>query len=159
MLRWSLTIAAGAGAALVVGALLAQCASPPDSGESGPALAFGAEETEQLLPGTWLREYAQDGVQVRRLLMLEPRGAFREVARVTASDGRVTQFVHEGTWLFDGTNLKRRYTSMNGEPPSRLHVPFATFAIVFQTRNEFTGVDHVHHVEIRYQRVEDGTQP
>jgi hypothetical protein len=158
MLRWSLTIVAG-GAALALGAMLAQCANPPDSGESGPALAFGEEETAQLLPGTWLREYAEDGVQVRRLLTLEPRGAFHEVARVTGSDGQVTQFVHEGTWLYDGTNLKRRYTLMNGEPPSRLRVPFATFAIVFETRNAFTGVDHVHGITVRYRRVEDGTEP
>ena len=158
MLRWSLTIVA-AGAALVLGAVIEQCTNPPDRGESGSALAFSEEETAQLLPGTWLREYGEDGVQVRRLLTLEAGGAFHEVARVTGSDGKVTQFVHEGTWLFDGTNLKRRYTSMNGEPPSRLRAPFATFAIVFNTRNEFTGVDHIHAITIHYRRVEDGTEP
>jgi hypothetical protein len=158
MLRWTLGIVTAA-AALALGAFIAQCSNPPDSGESGSALLFGADETAQLLPGTWLREYAQDGVQVRRLLTLRPKGGFQEVARVTGRDGQVTRFVHEGTWVFDGTNLKRRYTSMNGDPPSRLHVPFATFAIVFETRNEFTGVDHVHDVTVHYHRVADGTEP
>jgi len=159
MLRWSVLPVAGAVAALVLGAVLAQCASPPDSGESGPALAFNAEETAGLLPGTWLREYDEKGVRVRRLLTLESRGGFHEVARVTADDGSVTQFEHEGTWLYDGTNLKRRYTLMNGKPPSRLNVPFATFAIVFVTSNEFTGIDHIHAHTVRYRRVSAGTAP
>jgi hypothetical protein len=159
MFRWSVLPVTAALAALVLGAMLAQCASPPGSGESGPALAFNAEQTAELLPGTWLREYREKGVQVRRLLTLEPQGGFHEVARVTAEDGSVTQFEHEGTWLYDGTNLKRRYTLMNGKPPSRLNLPFATFAIVFVTSNEFTGVDHIHANTIRYQRVSPGTAP
>ena len=159
MLRWSVPPVAAALAALVLGAALAQCAGPPDSGESGPALSFNAEETADLLPGTWLREYSEKDVEVRRLLTLEPKGGFREVARVTAGDGSVTQFEHEGTWLYDGTNLKRRYTLMNGKPPSRLNVPFATFAIVFVSSNEFTGVDHIHAHTIRYRRVSPGTAP
>jgi len=158
MLRWTFTLAATM-AALALGALLAQCANPPDSGESGPNVAYDRQEVAELLPGTWLREYGEQGVQVRRLLTLEPKGAFHEVARVTDPSGAVTQFVHEGTWLYDGTNLKRRYTLVNGEPPSRLNVPFATFAIVFETHNEFTGVDHVHDVTVRYRRVADDTRP
>jgi len=158
MLRWTLPLA-GAMAALALGALLAQCANPPDSGETGPGVAYDRQETAELLPGTWLREYGEADVQVRRLLTLEPKGVFHEVARVTDASGVVTQFVHEGTWLYDGTNLKRRYTLVNGEPPSRLNVPFATFAIVFETHNEFTGVDHVHAVTVHYRRVADDTQP
>jgi hypothetical protein len=151
MLRW--TLPAVAAAALAVGALATRCTSPPDSGESGPHGAFNAQQTAELLPGTWLREYGDKGMQVRRLLTLEGQGGFREVARVTDPNGQVTQFVHEGTWLYDGTNLKRRYTLMNGEPPSRLNVPFATFEIAFETSNEFTGVDHIHANRIHYRRV------
>jgi hypothetical protein len=158
MVRWSPPVAAAAGV-LALGALLAQCASPPDGGERGARLAFSAEQTAELLPGTWLREYGEQGVQVRRLLTLDAKGAFREVASVTEASGRVTQFVHEGTWLYDGTNLKRRYTLMNGEPPSRLNVPFATFQVSFETSNEFTGVDHIHARTIRYRRVGLDTAP
>ena len=159
MLRWSFLPVAGAVGVLALGAMLAQCANPPDSGESGPGLAFSAEETADLLPGTWLREYGDKGVQARRVLTLEPRGSFHEVARVTDAKGSVTRFEHEGTWLYDGTNLKRRYTLMDGKPPSRLNVPFATFAIAFESRNAFTGVDHIHANTVHYRRVAPDTIP
>jgi hypothetical protein len=158
MARWSMPLA-GALAVLALGALLAQCTPAPDSGETGPTLRFDAQQTAELLPGTWLREYGEQGTQVRRLLTLEPQGAFHEVARVTDGQGRETRFVHEGTWLFDGTNLKRRYTLMNGKPPSRLNVPFATFEIAFESSNDFTGIDHIHQHRIRYRRVDAGTAP
>jgi hypothetical protein len=158
MVRWSLPLA-GALAALALAALLAQCTAAPDSGAAGPAARFDAQQTAELLPGTWLREYAEQGVQVRRLLTLEPRGAFREVARVTDAQGRETRFVHEGTWLFDGTNLKRHYTLMDGKPPSRLNVPFATFEIAFESSNDFTGIDHIHQHRIEYRRVDPATAP
>lgn len=145
-------------AGLALAAVLATCAPPP--GGSGPAreAGYSAEDTASLLVGTWLREYAGDGVQVRRLLTLEAGGAFREASRVTDASGRAKDYLHEGTWLFDGTNLKRKYTSINGEPPSRLNLPFATFAIVFETRNEFVGIDHIHDNRIRYRRVAPETQ-
>jgi hypothetical protein len=152
MLRWSLSLAALL-VALVLGAFIAQCSNPPDSGESGPAAAFNQSEAADLLPGTWLREYTEQGMQVRRLLTLDAHGGFHEVSRVTEPNGQVSEFVHEGTWVFDGSNLKRRYVSVNGESPSRLTMPFATFAIVFDTRNEFTGVDHIHGRTIHYLRV------
>ena len=158
MVRWS-PLATAAVAALALGALLAQCASPPDSGETGPGLVFSTDQTAEMLPGTWLREYGEKDVRVRRLLTLEPQGAFREVAFVTEASGAVTRFVHEGTWLYDGTNLKRRYTLVNGEPPSRLNVPFATFQIAFESSNEFTGVDHIHAHTVHYRRVRAGTEP
>lgn len=118
-----------------------------------------AGEAEDRLPGTWLREYSERGVQVRRVLALAPDGAFRERVRVVDRQGAATEYQHEGTWLYDGTNLKRRYTLMNGKPPSRLNVPFATFQIAFETRNEFVGVDHIHHNRVHYRRVAPDTRP
>lgn len=146
-------------AGLAFAAALATCAPAPDAAGPANGLAYSAEQTAELLPGTWLREYEpQDGINVRRLLVLQADGAFREVSRVTDASGQATEFVNEGTWLFDGINLKRKYTSMNGKPPSRLNLPFATFAIVFETRNEFAGVDHIHGRRIRYQRVPAETE-
>jgi hypothetical protein len=136
--------------ALWIAAMLALAVLlPTGEGASSETAATGAET----LRGTWLREYTEKGVMVRRVLVLEPGGTFRETARVAADKGEVTQFVHEGTWLYDGTNLKRKYTSMNGKPPSRLNVPFATFEIAFSSRNEFQGVDHIHGHRIHYRRV------
>lgn len=122
-------------------------------------LSPAALDRQDLLRGTWLREYSEDGVQVRRVLELEPDGAFRESVRIADRAGRVTRLEHEGTWLYDGTNLKRKYTSMNGEPPSRLKAPFATFEVAFQSRNDFVGVDHVHGVRVEYRRVPEDTLP
>jgi hypothetical protein len=126
--------------------------------EPSTETAAKLEAPAEVLRGTWVREYTDKGVKVRRILVLEPGGAFRETARVASQAGEVTQFVHEGTWLYDGTNLKRKYTSMNGSPPSRLNVPFATFEIAFASRNEFDGVDHIHGHHIHYRRVGSDTE-
>jgi len=132
-------------ALLALGALFARFHDPvPDQ---------PAEDTTALLRGTWEREYSNEGVHVRRILSLQSRGAFREEVEIVDATGRLTRQAHEGTWLYDGTNLKRKYTSMNGEPPSRLRLPFATFQISFESANEFTGVDHVRGHRIRYRRL------
>lgn len=117
------------------------------------------EEIRELLQGTWVREYSGEGARVRRVLSLEPAGAFRESARIEDASGKVTEFVHEGIWLYDGTNLKRRYTLMNGQPPSRLKAPFATFQITFRSRNDFVGVDHVHGHRVEYRRIRYDASP
>ena len=43
--------------------------------------------------------------------------------------------------------------------PSRLKVPFATFEVDFQGRNDFVGVDHVHRIRVEYRRVAQDTKP
>lgn len=126
--------------------LLAACdGSPPAVGST--------EETQDRLHGSWARDHADQGVRSRRILTLRPDGAFRETVRVTDQAGAVSEFVHEGAWFYDGTNLKRKYTLMNGQPPSRLNVPFVTFEIRFESRNDFTGVDHIHRNKVHYRRV------
>lgn len=131
-------------------ALLSTC----EEALRSPAFAGRVQDVSQQLQGTWVREYTQEGVQVRRLLALEGDGDFRENVRVVEPGGAVTEFAHEGTWLYDGTNLKRRYTLMNGRPPSRLNLPLATFEITFDSRNAFTGVDHVRGHKVHYRRLD-----
>jgi hypothetical protein len=145
--------------ALALGALLFNCATPPPDEPAGSQLTRTAQETEELLQGTWLREYSAQDVQVRRVLTLAPGGTFRESVRAVDAAGKVTEQAHEGNWFYDGSNLKRKYTLVDGKPPSRLNLPFATFEIAFQTRNEFTGVDHIHRNRIQYRRVAPQTQP
>lgn len=144
---------------LAVAALLALCEHAVPPGNAAHAGAWAPDETGQLLHGTWLREYGQDAVQARRVLRLAADGAFHETVRATGASGEVIEHVHQGTWLYDGTNLKRKYTLMNGSPPSRLNLPFATFQIAFESRNEFVGTDHIRGHRVRYRRVTDGTQP
>lgn len=149
-LRGPWTLLAILAALVVLGsALQAALKSTPEAGE----------DEAEMLQGTWLREYSEQGTTVRRVLDLEPGGAFHEAVRVVQPSGGVARFRHEGTWLYDGTNLKRHYTLTNGKPPSWLNVPFATFQVTFDSRNEFTGVDHVHKVEVKYERVPAGTLP
>jgi hypothetical protein len=137
-------------ALLALGMLLGGCDAPSAESE---------QETAQKLHGTWLRETSDDAVRARRILVLQPDGAFRESVRIVDAAGAITEQQHAGTWIHDGTNLKRKYTLMNGQPPSRLNVPFATFEIRFETRNEFVGVDHIHGNRIRYRRVAPDTRP
>ncbi len=127
--------------------------------ETALARGDGQEQPAGLLPGTWLREQEGEGVRARRILHLAADGGFQESVRVTDASGKVTEQLHQGTWLYDGTNLKRKYTLMNGQPPSRLNLPFATFQIEFPSRNEFVGVDHIHGNRIAYRRVDAQTRP
>jgi hypothetical protein len=114
-------------------------------------------EMQQRLVGTWLREFNEDGVHVRRVLVLEMDGHFGETVRITDVAGVMTEHRHSGEWVYDGTNLKRRYTRMDGAQPSAPLVPYATFEISFPTKAEFVGIDRVRRREVRYQRVADGT--
>jgi len=108
--------------------------------------------------GTWLREYEEDATRVRRVLVLGADGHFREMANVR-TPGAVVEHVHSGNWVFDGTNLKRHYTEMDGKRPARPVIPFATFEVRFDAPGEFVGVDNVHRREVHYRRVMDGTVP
>ena len=154
LLLWTLNLAA-------VGVLLATCAASGDDAPAASAVTVSEAKADaaDLLPGTWQREYAVRDLQVRRTLTLRADGVFREAVRMTDAAGGVTDYAHEGTWLFDGRNLKRKYSSVNGEPPSRRNLPFATFEIAFASRNEFTGVDHIHHNRVVYRRVAPDSRP
>ena len=131
--------------------LLAACNNAPTDSPD--------EVVQQQLPGTWLREFEEDGIRVRRILVLEPDGKFREMVRITDAGGAVTEHTHAGDWLYDGTNLKRKYTSMDGKQPSAPTMPFAPFELRFQSRNEFIGIDNVRRREVRYRRVQPETLP
>ena len=138
------------GAVVALGGLcLAGCDSPPADSP--------LDTVQQRLVGSWLRDYEQDGAHVRRLLVLDADGHFTETARVTGRGGTVTAHSNAGEWLYDGTNLTRKYLSSDGKPMSRLTLPFATFALHFESNREFVGVDNLHKLEVRYQRVEQGT--
>jgi len=136
-------------AALAV--LAGGCGSAPDDSPT--------EQVRDLLVGTWLREYQDEATVVRRVLVLEPGGSFREKSTVTHGAAAVAGHEGEGVWLFDGTNLKRHYRRMDGRAASAPIMPFATFAVRFSSHNEFVGMDNVHQIEVRYRRVAEGTEP
>jgi hypothetical protein len=138
-------------ATVLTAPLLAACDSTPAESST--------DAVQQRLVGHWLREYEQEGSTIRRLLVLQSDGHFVETAKAVDGSGVTSQHIHEGGWLFDGTNLKRKYTVMDGKHPSAPTVPFATFEIRFESNREFVGTDHVHRREVRYQRVQEGTVP
>ena len=134
---------------LVLLAALAGCDSAPDA----------IDEVRGRLVGTWLRDYEQDGTRVRRILVLEPDGRFREVSRSLGPQELGTRHAHEGEWLYDGTNLKRRYTLMDGQPVSAPTMPYVALQVRFTGSHDFIAVDNVRRRELRYQRAPAGTEP
>ena len=131
--------------------LLAACIRPPDDSP--------ATEGQRQLTGTWLREYREGEVRVRRVLVLDPGGRFTEAVVATEPAGTLLSKRHSGEWHFDGTNLKRRYTLIDGRQPSAPAFPYAAFQIQFESRNVFVGTDNVRRRQVRYERVSEGTQP
>ncbi len=124
-----------------------------------PAPDADASEIRERLVGTWLRDYQENGTHVRRVLVLGPDGRFREVSRTLGPAEAGTGHRHEGEWVYDGTNLKRRYTRIDGQPPGAPTVPFAAFQIEFTGSHDFVGTDNLRRRELRYHRVPDGTMP
>ena len=140
-------------AALMLLQALAACDGAPSN---APADAIG-----ERLAGTWLREYEESGVRVRRVLVLDGDGTFREMSSVRPAqlDGPPSLSTASGEWVFDGTNLKRHYRLINNKPLSAPNYPFATFEIRFPDRTHFVGLDRVRRIEVTYQRAAEGTQP
>ncbi len=130
--------------------------------------AQDVDDVQQRLVGSWLRDDEEDGAHVRRVLVLQPGGRFAETSKATravetheATPGVavLAQHTHSGDWLFDGTNLKRRYTLIDGRQPSAPAFPYAAFELHFESRNVFIGTDNIRKRQVRYQRVADGTLP
>lgn len=137
-------------AALALAVLLMGCDNSEDA---------RAAETRSRLAGSWLREVEADGVRVRRVLALDEGGKFSERALIVTADGRETREEHAGKWTYDGTNLKRKYTHMNGRQVGGGRMVYATYELKSFTRSEFLAKDHVGGRELSYGRVQAGTLP
>jgi len=124
-----------------------------------PAEDVQLQDTRQRLAGTWLREYQDGDVRVRRVLVLAPGGHFTEEVVAAAPAGTVAHNRHSGEWHYDGTNLKRRYTLIDGRKPSAPSFPYAAFQVAFESRYVMVGTDNVRKRQVRYQRVSEGTAP
>lgn len=138
-------------AVMVSGALAAGCDAPPEDSN--------LSDVQRRLEGTWVREYEDSGAQVRRVLVLHPDGQFDEESRARIKGQIVSHNRHSGKWLYDGTNLKRKYMLIDGKQPSAPIVPFAAFQLRFESRYVFVGTDNVRKREVRYERAVEGTQP
>ena len=138
-------------ALLVAAAVGAGCGGPPDDSQ--------VQDTRQRLAGTWLREYHEGDVRVRRVLVLTPGGLFTESVVASAPEGTRLHHSHSGEWHYDGINLKRRYTLIDGRKPSAPAFPYAAFQVAFESRHVFVGTDNIRRRQVRYERVSEGTAP
>lgn len=150
---------AGVPVVMVLLVALAGCSPQADANNPAPDPQADAESVRQRLVGTWLREYEQDGTRVRRVLVLQDDGKFTETYRVDGQPDAGLSPGHTGTWLFDGTNLKRHYQFIDGKQATRASVLFAALDIRFSGKHTFNGTDHVRKRQVRYERVEAGTVP
>jgi len=73
--------------AIALAALVAGCSPGPDD---------DADQIRERLAGTWQRDYEEQGTQVRRILLLEPGGRFREQSLTLGPKEAGTRHAHEG---------------------------------------------------------------
>lgn len=107
----------------------------------------------QFLQGSWSREYVEENLSIHKTLQLKTNGEFLENVSIAAPNAEPELYQHSGTWLYDGINIKRTYVLMDGRAPPKLNLPYVTFEVKIESKNEFLGVDHIHHHEVRYVRL------
>ena len=134
--------------ALLLGIGLCGCEDPE---------ALKANETAEKLVGTWLREIEGPDAKARRILVLRADGTFSETLVAVFVDGHKANEERSGDWIFDGKNLKRRYTHHDGRPIG--HYVFVTFELTSFSGREFEGKNHLQGEQIHYRRVAEGTSP
>jgi hypothetical protein len=134
--------------ALLLGIGLGGCEDPE---------GLKATETAEKLVGTWLREIEGPDAKARRILVLHADGTFSETLVAVFLDGHKVKEERSGDWIFDGRNLKRRYTHHDGRPIG--NYVFVTFELTSFSGREFEGKNHLQREEIRYRRVAEGTAP
>jgi len=135
--------------------LLISCSPQEDSVVVGGVDIKDEQQVVEYLWGTWSRRYVEENLLIDKTLTLQSSGQFVEHVSIKPPDSPPEEHEHTGTWLYDGTNIKRTYLLVDGHPPSRLNLPFVTFEVKIESKNEFVGIDHIHHHEIRYIRVPD----
>lgn len=118
-----------------------------------------AEATRQRLVGTWLREVDEDGMRMRRVVVLSADKSFKEMAKLARKDGTIISASHAGEWFFDGTYFKRKYTEVDGRQQNSSGITLATLRLEPSENDEIVGVDDSRKVTFRYRRVEPGTEP
>lgn len=123
-----------------------------------PAL-LGCEDPQQRsirekLVGTWTEEYSEEHGPVIGTVVLYPDGKFEETVLSRAGQKNAGQGGGRsaGEWSFDGMNLKRKYTSMDGQPLLNASFRYVTYAVKDLRDDGFVGVDNVAGKEAKFRR-------
>ena len=133
--------------------LLFACSAQEDVVIVGGVNIKDESQVVEFLHGTWSRQYVEENLSIKKTLALKSDGDFIESVSISPPNSPPELHEHSGTWLYDGANIKRTYRLMDGRPPSRLNLPFVTFEVKIEGKNEFVGIDHIHHHEVRYSRL------
>jgi hypothetical protein len=111
------------------------------------------EDVQQRLIGRWLEEFSNEGIHIKNIVTLDQAGNFTELGKSFELSGATKEEKRAGEWSFDGVNLKRKYTSLNGRLLINAQFGYVTHAVKSLKQNEFIGVDNIKAQEIRFSRV------
>jgi hypothetical protein len=125
---------------LLVASLLSSCEDPQ------------VRDVKRRLVGTWVTESEEHGGVTRRVLTLELDGHTRETLQVVAATGASSVQSRDGEWFFDGVNLKRKYTYVDGKPLTNVYFIYETHELKSVTESEFVAASKVGRGEIRLHR-------
>ncbi|MBC5768339.1 hypothetical protein [Ramlibacter albus] len=128
-------------------AMLAACEDPQ------------TRDVKARLVGTWFAESQEHGGVARRALTLEAGGHLKESVRIIAPNGASDLESREGEWFFDGVNLKRKYTYVDGQPLTNAHFIYDTHELRSVTASELVAVSNVGRGELRLKREQGGVRP
>ena len=111
------------------------------------------------LAGTWYAESTEHGSSVRRVLTFEEDGRVKETVRVMAPNGATKFESRNGEWFFDGVNLKRKYTYVDGKPLTNANFIYETYELKSVTESELVAASSVGRGEVRLKRDSVGGRP
>jgi len=129
---------------LLLASLVAACDDP------------ATRDVKERLAGTWFTESQEHGGIARRELTLETDGHLKETVRLVAPNGASRIESREGEWFFDGENLKRKYTYVDGKPLTNAHFIYETHELKSVTASELVASSKVGRGEVRLKRVPAG---
>lgn len=104
------------------------------------------------LVGTWISESKEHGGVAQRALTLQADGRVKEVVRIIAPNGASDLNSRDGEWFFDGVNLKRKYTYVDGRPLTNAHFIYETHELKSVTASELVAGSNVGRGELRFKR-------
>ncbi|HVE53809.1 MAG TPA: hypothetical protein VNB23_10560 [Ramlibacter sp.] len=106
-----------------------------------------------------MREAPEHGGMARRALRLQADGRVHETIRTVAPNGAAATESREGEWFFDGVNLKRKYTAVDGKLFTNADFIYETHELKSVTATEFVAASNVGAGEVRFRREEGGAKP
>lgn len=76
----------------------------------------------------------------------------KETVHLVAPSGASNTELREGEWFFDGANLKRKYTYVDGKPLTNAHFIYETHELKSVTSSELVASSSVGRGELRLKR-------